>query len=174
MNALTRIRSTGPIAGFTLVELVVALAIAAIALAIVPASMVKLHEFTASFRASGRPLLGVCLVHQFLALHEGLTVAQQTSSTQGMPMRVTVDGKKCRLGFYNSFSPVMDGAAEQCGGIDFDCDDKNRIIAMRGAGFSGFQFHPESVMSIEGVELLYNELARLVQAAQQEKVVRIS
>lgn len=136
--------------------------------------MAKLHDITAALRAADRSLLGVCLGHQFLALHEGLTVAQQTSSTQGMPLAVTVAGKKCRLGFYNSFSPVRDEAAQKCGGIDFDCDDQNRIIAMRGDGFSGFQFHPESVMSIEGVELLYNALAQLIKPAQQEKVACIS
>ncbi len=135
--------------------------------------MAKLHEITAALRKSGRPLLGVCLGHQVLALHEGLTVAQQTSSTQGMPIAVTVDGQDCRLGFYNSFSPVMDEAAEKCRGIAFDCDDKSRIIAMRGAGFSGFQFHPESVMSIEGVELLYKALAHLAETAQREKVARV-
>ena len=135
--------------------------------------MAKLHEITAALRQSGRPLLGICLGHQVLALHEGLNVAQQTSSTQGMPIAVTVDGKNCCLGFYNSFSPVMDALAEKCRGITFDCDDKGRIIAMRGAGFSGFQFHPESVMSIEGVELLYNALAQLLEASQKGKVVRL-
>jgi len=135
--------------------------------------MVKLHNITAALRSSGRPLLGVCLGHQVLALHEGLNVAQQTSSTQGMPMAVTVDGKDCCLGFYNSFSPVMDEVAEKCRGITFDSDEKSRIIAMRGMGFSGFQFHPESVMSVEGVELLYNALAQLVESSQQGKVAQI-
>ncbi|TVQ81908.1 MAG: hypothetical protein EA357_11320 [Micavibrio sp.] len=126
--------------------------------------MAQLHRIAAELRGKNRPVLGICLGHQILARHEGLNVAQQTSSTQGMPLQVTVAGKNCRLGFYNSFSPVMDGAAEQRGDLRFDCDDKGRIIALFGNGFTGYQFHPESVMSQQGVALLYDALKDLCRA----------
>ena len=84
MNALTRIRSTGPIAGFTLVELVVALAIAAIALAIVPASMVKLHE-SVQYSSAVRELLS------------GLKAARTDAARLGVAVPFTLDTAENRF-----------------------------------------------------------------------------
>lgn len=65
-------------AGFTLVELIVALAIAAIALAVVPVSMIKLHE-SSQYRSAVRGVLA------------GLKMARAEAARQGMPVAFTLD-----------------------------------------------------------------------------------
>jgi phenazine biosynthesis protein phzE len=116
--------------------------------------MARLQAFLKQARSRGTPILGICLGHQAIAVLEGLTVTRQPDSTQGMQREVTVFGKTHRLGFYNSFSPLADNASAARTDIACDIDENGRIIAMRGADFIGFQFHPESVMSETGYELL--------------------
>jgi phenazine biosynthesis protein phzE len=71
--------------------------------------MKKLQETIAALRATGKPLLGICLGHQALAFSLGLPVTRQPRSTQGLQREVKVFGEVHRLGFYNSFSPVLPG-----------------------------------------------------------------
>jgi phenazine biosynthesis protein phzE len=105
--------------------------------------------------------LGICLGHQAIAVHEGLSVTKQKVSTQGLQRQVRVFGEMRRLGFYNSFSPVLDEYARSRSDIKPDVDEDNRIIAMQGQRFIGFQFHPESVMSQDGNKVLYQALSSL-------------
>ncbi len=69
---------SGGAGGFTLVELVVALAIAVIVLAIVPVSMVKLHE-AMQYRSAVRDLLS------------GLKAARTEAGRLGVPVPLTLD-----------------------------------------------------------------------------------
>ena len=123
--------------------------------------MARIQRIVEAAKEAGTPMLGVCLGHQALAVHEGLQVTRQSRSSQGMQKQLAVFGRDHRLGFYNSFSPVMDEAAAARADIDFDIDDNGRIQAMRGPGFIGFQFHPESVMSETGYDLLREALSFL-------------
>ena len=123
--------------------------------------MERLQHIIRSLRANNHPLLGICLGHQAIAIHEGLTVQRQTQSTQGMQIAVRTFNTDSRLGFYNSFSPIFTDKARRKTDIRMDLDDENRIIAMQGNGFIGFQFHPESIMSHNGSDLLYKALVTL-------------
>lgn len=124
--------------------------------------MAKLHAIAEKALAAGKPVLGVCLGHQVLAIQHDIAVEQQHQSTQGMQRDVSVFGEMRKLGFYNSFSPVYDAALDDRADFAYDLDDKNRLIAMRGRGFVGFQFHPESVMSYDGYDLLCDALISLI------------
>ncbi len=127
-----------------------------------------LQDILATAQSAGTPVLGVCLGHQALAVAQGLTVTRQPESSQGMQRPVAVFGTPHRLGFYNSFSPVMDAAATRR--VDIVCDvDEGRIQAMQGPGFIGFQFHPESVMSETGLDLLRRALHSLAEGGLAEK-----
>lgn len=108
-----------------------------------------------------KPILGICLGHQIMALGLGLQVMRQDSSTQGMPRDVKVNGHTHQLGFYNSFSPTLSEGKDIPEGLQIDLDSEGRIIAMSGQDMIGFQFHPESVMSKTGSELLLNALQKL-------------
>lgn len=119
--------------------------------------MKRLHEIAQHLLGLKKPVFGVCLGHQILSLQLGIPVVQQTRSTQGMPRRVTVWGEMHQLGFYNSFSPVFD-ADHPPEHLEYDVDEAGRITAMRGAGLVAFQFHPESVMSKTGRDLVLGAL----------------
>lgn len=123
--------------------------------------MALLHKKVSALREAGRPLLGICLGHQILALQAGFKVERQKRSTQGMQIKVKAFNSESYLGFYNSFSPLYTDKARHVTGIRMDIDKQSRIIAMQGSGFIGFQFHPESVMSENGTDLLYKALVTL-------------
>ena len=122
--------------------------------------MKHLQDVIDELTARHKPMLGICLGHQALAFNKGMDVERQLQSTQGMQREVEVMGGMYRLGFYNSFSPLFNALARPQN-IRFDVDENNRIIAMEGQGFTGFQFHPESIMSERGADLMHMALTRL-------------
>lgn len=125
--------------------------------------MKKLQETIAALRDAGKPLLGICLGHQALAYSLGLPVTRQKRSTQGLQREVKVFGEQHRLGFYNSFSPVLPEGGNSNPALKLDLDEEARVIALQGDGLIGFQFHPESVMSESGYRLLYKAIRILQQ-----------
>lgn len=125
--------------------------------------MAHLQTVIGQLRAAGKPMLGICLGHQALAYHLGLSVPRQSRSTQGLQREVRVFGETQRLGFYNSFSPVLPEGQAVPLALKLDLDENNRVIAMQGDGLIGFQFHPESVLSEGGYRLLYKAIRILQQ-----------
>ncbi len=123
--------------------------------------MKRLQEIIADLNALKKPMLGVCLGHQVLAVSRKLDVERQVFSTQGLQRDVQVLGGRHRLGFYNSFSPVFNEKARALKDLTFDIDETKRIIAMQGPRLIGFQFHPESIMSEDGAFLLHKALVSL-------------
>jgi 2-amino-4-deoxychorismate synthase len=118
-----------------------------------------LHRIARARLAAGAPVLGVCLGHQVLSLALGLRVERLPRPDQGRQRRVDLFGVPHRVGFYNSFSPVA--PAEARDDLDLVRDDQGRVVALRGAGVTGLQFHPESVLTTNGLEILGRELDRL-------------
>lgn len=128
--------------------------------------MKRLQDIIADLKKADRPMLGVCLGHQAIAVAEGLSVTRQDESTQGLQRQVRVFGQMRRLGFYNSFSPVFTDEARARVDLRLDLDENGRIIAMQGDRFIGFQFHPESVMSEDGNDVMYKALMILKQLSR--------
>ena len=126
------------------------------------ARMTHLRMLTNALLIEKKPMLGICLGHQMLCHSLGFPVKQQTSSTQGMQRRVKVFGQEHSLGFYNSFAPVPHPLMQPPADITYDLDEEERIIAISGAHYCGFQFHPESIMSQTGVDLLKQVLSDLI------------
>ena len=125
--------------------------------------MKTLQGIITHLKKSGKPILGICLGHQAIAVNEGLIVKRQDESTQGLQRQVRVFGQMRRLGFYNSFSPVFTDEARARVDLRYDLDENGRIIVMQGDRLIGFQFHPESVMSEDGNDVMYRALMILKQ-----------
>ncbi|WP_030439189.1 anthranilate synthase family protein, partial [Actinoplanes subtropicus] len=130
--------------------------------------MAAMRDLVADLLAARRPLLGVCLGHEILAVLLGLRLHRRASPYQGLARDVEIFGRERRVGFYSSFAAVAgaDRIASPCGPVEIARDAADGAVhALRGAGFAGVQFHPESVLSRDGVEILAELLPALLASA---------
>ncbi|WP_432515334.1 anthranilate synthase family protein [Kineococcus sp. SYSU DK001] len=121
----------------------------------------RLQELAArlseSARAGGNPLLGVCLGHQLLSGTLGLPLRRKDAPHQGTQLQVDLFGAAATVGFYNSFTARVDDAAvaRLAGeGVQVATGPADEVVALRGRGFAGIQFHPESVLTLDGPAVL--------------------
>lgn len=145
--------------------------------------MARLHALVTAALDAGRPLFAVCLGQQILASALGLPMLRRESPYQGLARDVDLFGTIRRVGFYSSFSAVapagrsaaVDGfsPAGPTGLVDtphgpvalaVDPSD-HTVHALRGSHFAGVQFHPESVLSRDGVDVLRELLPPLLSGA---------
>ncbi|MFG2646475.1 anthranilate synthase family protein [Streptomyces sp. NPDC048436] len=103
-------------------------------------------------------VLGVCLGHELLAAELGLDIVRKEVPYQGAQTRIDLFGRPETVGFYNSFVAHCDEetAAELAAhGIEVSRDTATgEVHALRGPGFAGVQFHPESVLSLRGTAIV--------------------
>jgi phenazine biosynthesis protein phzE len=119
--------------------------------------MAVLRAVVADRLSAGRPLLGVCLGHQVLAGALGLRLHRRPAPYQGLQRTVDVFGRIRRVGFYSTFTPVsdVDFLRTPYGVAALACDPEDGAVhALRGPAFAGVQFHPESVLSPDGLDVL--------------------
>ncbi|MFD4118160.1 anthranilate synthase family protein [Streptomyces niveus] len=118
-------------------------------------------------------LLGVCLGNELIAAELGLRTARKRVPYQGAQTRIDLFGRTETVGFYNSFTARCDNAraAELVArGIEVSRDDADEVHALRGPGFAGVQFHPESVLTLRGPEIV----AGLVTEATRGQVPEVT
>ncbi|RCG22118.1 phenazine-specific anthranilate synthase component I [Streptomyces diacarni] len=110
-----------------------------------------------------QPLLGVCLGHELLAAELGLDLVRKQRPHQGAQETVDLFGRPETVGFYNSYTARCDDetATELAlHGIELSRDPASgEVHALRGPGFAGVQFHPESVLTLDGVTVVAHLLA---------------
>lgn len=108
-------------------------------------------------------LLGVCLGHELLAAELGLEIARKDVPYQGAQERIDFFGRRETVGFYNTFTARCEEAAERelaLHGVELSRDPATGDVhALRGPGFAGVQFHPESVLTLNGTSLAAGLLA---------------
>ncbi|MZE79224.1 glutamine amidotransferase, partial [Streptomyces sp. SID5475] len=108
-------------------------------------------------------LLGVCLGHELLAAELGLEIARKDVPYQGAQERIDFFGRRETVGFYNTFTARCEEAAERelaLHGVELSRDPATGDVhALRGPGFAGVQFHPESVLTLDGTSLVAGLLA---------------
>ncbi|MGY1435142.1 anthranilate synthase family protein [Streptomyces reniochalinae] len=134
------------------------------------AKMRLLRGLAADLVAGARqPLLGVCLGHELLAAELGLDLVRKQRPHQGAQETIDLFGQPETVGFYNSYTARCDDetATELAlHGIELSRDPASgEIHALRGPGFAGVQFHPESVLTLDGVTVVARLLAAVSEGA---------
>ncbi|KOX49776.1 anthranilate synthase family protein [Streptomyces sp. NRRL F-7442] len=106
-------------------------------------------------------VLGVCLGHELIAAELGLDIVRKEVPYQGAQTEIDLFGRPETVGFYNSFTARCDDAvaAELAAhGIEVSRSAGGEVHALRGPAFAGVQFHPESVLTLNGTAIV-RELA---------------
>ncbi|GGM14262.1 anthranilate synthase family protein [Dactylosporangium sucinum] len=122
---------------------------------------------------AGTPLLAVCLGHQLLCGELGLPLRRKAAPYQGMQREIDFFGRPARVGFYSTFTATTpaDRVTTPYGEVHVSRDPANGDVhALRGQRFAGVQFHPESVLSYDGIELLRALLTELLPASAPSTV----
>ncbi len=124
----------------------------------------------ATFRAavdrlleSGRPFLAVCLGHQVLCDRLGIPLAYKDIVFQGTQDEVVLDGRRERVGFYNTFVGRATPEVSLPDGVAVDADPATGDVHLvRGPHFRGIQFHAESILTQHGADLIHRLAADLL------------
>ncbi|MFB7268460.1 anthranilate synthase family protein, partial [Streptomyces nojiriensis] len=127
--------------------------------------MRMLRALTADLLAGHRQgLVGVCLGHELLAAELGLPLVRKAEPAQGAQTRIELFEAEEVVGFYNTYTAHCDDALAArlaAEGVEVARDPATgEVHALRSAaGFAGVQFHPESVLTLRGADLLRELLA---------------
>ncbi len=122
-----------------------------------------------AFGAAGIPLLGVCLGHQAIGHVYGGSVVRAPSLMHGKTSPIEHEGAGVFAGLPNPLtatryhSLVIDPATmPECLEVTAWCDGIVMGVRHRTLPIEGVQFHPESILTGAGHDLLRNFLARTV------------
>ncbi|NUV92444.1 anthranilate synthase family protein [Streptomyces sp. KAI 90] len=109
-------------------------------------------------------VLGVCLGHELIAAELGLDIVRKEVPYQGAQTEIDLFGRQETVGFYNSFTARCDdeSAAELAAhGVEVSRAAGGEVHALRGPGFAGVQFHPESVLTLNGAAIVRELVGQL-------------
>jgi phenazine biosynthesis protein phzE len=120
-----------------------------------------LSALTDRLLAEGRPFVAVCLGHQVLCRRLGLEVVRRAVPHQGLQREIDLFGTARKVGFYNTFAAFAPAPP----GIQVSADPvTGEVHALRGPHFRSMQFHPESVLTEQGLDILRETLTPLIAA----------
>jgi 2-amino-4-deoxychorismate synthase len=110
--------------------------------------------------------LAVCLSHQILCRVLGLELIKRASPNQGVQREINLFGTRERVGFYNTFVARCDqGLFHSLDNMPVEVSrdsETSEVHALRGAAFSSFQFHAESLLTQRGVNIISTHVKRLL------------
>lgn len=120
----------------------------------------KANSLCRAFLEQKKPLLCVCLGHQILCHALGFELAKKKKAFQGAQTVIDLWGQPERVGFYNTFTGKADGKERD---VDLSLDPETKEIhALRGTAFVGLQFHPESILTTNGLRIVQDVALHLL------------
>nr|YP_009297637.1 glutamine amidotransferase [Hildenbrandia rivularis]AOM67181.1 glutamine amidotransferase [Hildenbrandia rivularis] len=122
--------------------------------------MLKIREII--YQIQQKKFLAICLGHQLLCNIKGFDCQKLLKPMQGEKQLVNFFGRPYLLGFYNTFIPVYKETKNNECNLQFSLDSDKNIMALRGDNFTSMQFHPESILSEYGYDILKGELLRII------------
>lgn len=132
-----------------------------------------LRSLTAEvIRGHRHGVLGVCLGHELIAAELGLAIVRKEVPYQGAQTEIDLFGRTETVGFYNSFVARCDDdtAAELAAhDVEVSRSEAGEVHALRGRGFAGVQFHPESVLTLDGAAVVRELVAGLRDTSTAER-----
>jgi anthranilate synthase component 2 len=113
------------------------------------------------------PILGVCLGHQSLAVAHGGSVGPSRRILHGKTSEIVHTGRGLFAGLRNPFTATRyhslevprEGLPDSLEAQAWTTDDELMAIKSRRTATWGVQFHPESILTDEGMGLLRNFVA---------------
>ncbi|MFE7208947.1 anthranilate synthase family protein [Streptomyces sp. NPDC057611] len=113
-------------------------------------------------------VLGVCLGHELIAAELGLDIVRKEVPHQGAQTGIDLFGRSETVGFYNSYVAHCDDEAHaelSAHGIEVSRSASGEVHALRSARFASVQFHPESVLTLNGQAIVRALLAEQLHGA---------
>jgi len=114
-----------------------------------------------------RPFIAVCLSHQILSQRLGLALVRRPVPNQGIQREIDLFGSTQTVGFYNSFVAHSQTDLLTCPGLGAVEISRDRasgeVHGLRGPFFASLQFHSESVLTQNGVQLIADRLREALQ-----------
>ncbi|MFJ2929361.1 anthranilate synthase family protein [Streptomyces massasporeus] len=124
-----------------------------------------LRSLTAEvIRGENHGVLGVCLGHELIAAELGLDIVRKDVPYQGAQTEIDLFGRRETVGFYNSFVARCDDETAQelaAHGVEVSRAADGEVHAVRGPGFAGVQFHPESILTLNGTAVVRELMGQL-------------
>ncbi|MFF4254707.1 anthranilate synthase family protein [Streptomyces sp. NPDC001663] len=124
-----------------------------------------LRELTAEvIREHRHGVLGVCLGHELIAAELGLEIVRKEVPYQGAQTTIELFGRAETVGFYNSFVARCDDEVAKelsAHGVEVSRAGNGEVHAVRGPGFAGVQFHPESILTLNGAAVVRQLVGQL-------------
>ncbi len=124
------------------------------------------------------PVLGICLGHQCIVQAFGGVISRADRVMHGKTSRVYHDGQTIYDGLSNPFAATRyhsltareDTLPSQLKVSSYTSGGEIMGVRMPGARVEGVQFHPESILTVEGPKLLANflEMTRTQEAGHGE------